>query len=178
MQALYWVICGVLIGVANIIPGVSGGTMAVILKVFDRMIEALSLKNLKENWLFIVCVGVGAGAGILAFSKAIKFLLLHYPMATNFTFIGLILGSIPMIFKRAKDASKRKDGTFAPLSLIAFVATFALMVVLSVINEGSLTNTVQTTMNAGLFIWLLVCAAISTFAMILPGISGSFVMLL
>lgn len=110
-------VAGVLIGVANIIPGVSGGTMAVILKVFDRMIEALSLKNLKQNWLFILCVGVGAGVGILAFSKAIKFLLLHYPMATNFTFIGLILGSIPMIFKRAKEGSKQKNGTFAPLSL-------------------------------------------------------------
>lgn len=178
MQALYWVICGVLIGVANIIPGVSGGTMAVILKVFDRMIEALSLKNLKQNWLFILCVGVGAGAGILAFSKAIKFLLLHYPMATNFTFIGLILGSIPMIFKRAKEGSKQKNGTFAPFSLVSFVAMFALMVGLSIINEGSLSNTVQTTMSVGTFIWLMACAAISTFAMILPGISGSFVMLL
>ena len=66
MQALYWVICGVLIGVANIIPGVSGGTMAVILKVFDRMIEALSLKNLKQNWLFILCVGVGGSFDVYA----------------------------------------------------------------------------------------------------------------
>ena len=141
-------------------------------------VAAVSYTHLKQNWLFILCVGVGAGAGILAFSKAIKFLLLHYPMATNFTFIGLILGSIPMIFKRAKEGSKQKNGTFAPFSLVSFVAMFALMVGLSSVNEGSLSNTVQTTMRVGTFIWLMACAAISTFAMILPGISCSFVMLL
>ena len=61
---------GMVIGVANIIPGVSGGTMAVILKIYDRLIETLSLKNVKKNLPFIIPLGIGAAVGIVLFSKA------------------------------------------------------------------------------------------------------------
>ena len=96
MDMVKFVIFGAIVGVANIIPGVSGGTMAVILKIYDRLIETLSLKNVKKNLPFIIPLGIGAAVGIVLFSKAIEFLLGNYPMATNFTFMGLILGSIPI----------------------------------------------------------------------------------
>ena len=87
-------IAGAVIGVANIIPGVSGGTMMVILNVFDKIVDAIShfTRAVKKNLLYLLPILLGAAAGILAFSKGITFMLDNYPMITNFFFIGLIVG--------------------------------------------------------------------------------------
>ena len=103
MNYLYVFLAGVVIGIANIIPGVSGGTMAVVMNIFDRLIEAISniRKEFKKNILFLVMIGLGAGAGILLFANIISYCRDHFPVATNFFFVGLIVGSIPMVYKRA-----------------------------------------------------------------------------
>ena len=170
MEMVKFVIFGAIVGVANIIPGVSGGTMAVILKIYDRLIETLSLKNIKKNLPFILPLGVGAAVGIVLFSKAIEFLLGNYPMATNFTFMGLILGSIPMIFKRARGEKMEAKG------LVAFLAALAVMVVIALLKPAE-SNDVLALSWLNVLI-LFGASAVSTFAMILPGISGSFVMLI
>ena len=169
MDMVKFVIFGAIVGVANIIPGVSGGTMAVILKIYDRLIETLSLKNVKKNLPFIIPLGIGAAVGIVLFSKAIEFLLGNYPMATNFTFMGLILGSIPMIFQRARGEKMEAKG------MVSFLVALVVMVVNALLNPGE-SNGVLALTPLNLLI-LFGASAISTFAMILPGISGSFVML-
>ena len=169
MDMVKFVIFGAIVGVANIIPGVSGGTMAVILKIYDRLIETLSLKNVKKNLPFIIPLGIGAAVGIVLFSKAIEFLLGNYPMATNFTFIGLILGSIPMIFQRARGEKMEAKG------MVSFLVALVVMVVIALLKPAE-SNAVLALTPLNLLI-LFGASAISTFAMILPGISGSFVML-
>ena len=101
-EGLKNICAGAMVGVANIIPGVSGGTMAVVLGIYDRLIDSLSLRwqKLKKNFWFLLTVGVGALAGIFAFSVLIDYLLGHYNMPTNFAFVGIILGSIPMIYRK------------------------------------------------------------------------------
>ena len=81
-------IAGAIIGIANIIPGVSGGTMMVILNVFDKIVDAIShfTKAVKKNLLYLLPILLGAAIGILAFSKGITFMLDYYPMITNFFF--------------------------------------------------------------------------------------------
>ncbi len=169
MDMVKFVIFGAIVGVANIIPGVSGGTMAVILKIYDRLIETLSLKHVKKNLPFIIPLGIGAAVGIVLFSKAIEFLLGNYPMATNFTFMGLILGSIPMIFQRARGEKMEAKG------LVSFLVALVVMVVIALLKPAE-SNAVLALNPLNLLI-LFGASAISTFAMILPGISGSFVML-
>ena len=169
MDMVKFVIFGAIVGVANIIPGVSGGTMAVILKIYDRLIETLSLKNVKKNLPFIIPLGIGAAVGIVLFSKAIEFLLGNYPMATNFTFMGLILGSIPMIFQRARGEKMEAKG------MVSFLVALVVMVVIALLKPAE-SNAVLALTPLILLI-LFGASAISTFAMILPGISGSFVML-
>ena len=169
MDMVKFVIFGAIVGVANIIPGVSGGTMAVILKIYDRLIETLSLKNVKKNVPFIIPLGIGAAVGIVLFSKAIEFLLGNYPMATNFTFMGLILGSIPMIFQRARGEKMEAKG------MVSFLVALVVMVVIALLKPAE-SNAVLALTPLNLLI-LFGASAISTFAMILPGISGSFVML-
>ena len=169
MDMVKFVIFGAIVGVANIIPGVSGGTMAVILKIYDRLIETLSLKNVKKNLPFIIPLGIGAAVGIVLFSKAIEFLLGNYPMATKFTLMGLILGSIPMIFQRARGEKMEAKG------MVSFLVALVVMVVIALLKPAE-SNAVLALTPLNLLI-LFGASAISTFAMILPGISGSFVML-
>lgn len=170
-------LCGAVVGVANIIPGVSGGTMAVVLGVYQQMLEVMGLKNLKKNFPFLCCFGSGAVLAILAFSRAMEFLLEHYPMATNFAFLGLILGSIPMIWKSTKEQKNPKgESGFHWSSLLAFALLLCFMLWLNSTQGGNPALLTQVDMKTALY--LAACGAISSFAMILPGISGSFVMLL
>ena len=89
---------GMIVGIANVIPGVSGGTIAVCTGIYEKLISTISnffknfKKTFKSNFFFLIPIGLGAVVGILAFSKLMTYLLENFPMQTNFTFIGLILG--------------------------------------------------------------------------------------
>ncbi len=180
MEFLKRMLYGAIIGVANIVPGVSGGTMAVILGIYDKLLESISFKNLKRNILFLLPVAIGGGAGILALSTAMKFLIVNYPIATNFAFIGLILGSIPMIWKRARNpkGDPKGESSVSPANIVFFAAALAFMLLLAFLNQGSIENAVQTQLTPVLAVQLFLASIASAFAMLLPGISGSFVMLL
>ena len=101
---------GIIIGVANVIPGVSGGTIAVVLHIFDRMIDAINhfTKDIKKHIMFLLPLLAGAGVGVLAFSVLIDFCLENYSLPTCSFFAGLVAGSLPLIYGMAK--SKRPVG--------------------------------------------------------------------
>lgn len=90
-------IAGIIIGIANIIPGVSGGTMAVSMGIYDKLIHAVThlFKEFKKSCLFLLPVLIGAAAAIVILSRVIEFLFDHYPLQTNLLFIGLIVGGLP-----------------------------------------------------------------------------------
>ena len=174
MNYLYVFLAGVVIGIANIIPGVSGGTMAVVMNIFDRLIEAISniRKEFKKNILFLVMIGLGAGAGILLFANIISYCRDHFPVATNFFFVGLIVGSIPMVNKRATVDSIKVS------HLIPFAAALGIMIFTIVFVPDSNAASVMTELNAMHFVLLFSASTLAAACMIIPGISGSFVMLL
>ncbi len=166
-------IFGAIIGIANIIPGVSGGTMAVILKVYDKLIHSISCirTDFKNSMLFLIPIGIGAGAGILLFANIIEFSLAHFPVASNLVFVGLVIGSIPMIYGKATE-KKISVG-----SIIAFVACLGVMLYMSFANPQE-SDAVITTLTVSNFFILFFAACVAAGAMIIPGISGSFVLLL
>ena len=173
MENIQFFFIGMIIGLANIIPGVSGGTMAVVFGVFDRLIASISniRKEFKKSILFLLPIGLGAGVAILLLSQGLKWLLDHYYMATNLFFIGVIVGSIPMIF------GKSVEGGFKIRNLIPFVVTFAMMIGMMFLSpEGE--QVIARSLDVLTFIKLLVFSAIAAISMIIPGLSGSFVMLL
>ena len=174
MKYLHDLLCGAVVGVANIIPGVSGGTMAVVLGVYQQMLEVMGLKNIRKNIPFIIPFGIGAVAGILAFSRAIEFLLGTYPVATNFVFLGLIIGSLPMIGRKVREMGKGQG--LNGWSILAFAAMLAFMLWMSSATGGN--PDVITEVDLKIALYLAAVGAISSFSMILPGVSGSFVMLL
>ena len=165
------IIAGIIIGVANIIPGVSGGTMAVVLGVYDRLIDSISLnlKKLKQNWLFLLTILGGAGVGILLFAKLLTYLFENYNVPTQFFFIGLIVGSIPLVWKKTIEHKE-----FQTINLIPFIVTFGAMLAMSIIKEGE--NTIETELSPMLFVVLILNSAFAAISMIIPGISGSFIL--
>ena len=102
METIRLIGIGIIFGIANVIPGVSGGTIAVVFNVYDRLINVitLNLKKIVKEWNFLVPLALGAVVGVILFSKLISLLFTKFPVQTNWFFIGIILGSIPMIYSR------------------------------------------------------------------------------
>lgn len=182
MKYIIRAIYGMIVGVANIIPGVSGGTIAVILNIYDRLIGSVThlKKQFKESMLFLIPFGIGAAAGIFLFSRLLSYLLESFPMPTNFFFIGLIIGGIPMVYKKATETR------FRPLSLIPFVIALCGILALTIFG-GSSETTADTAANTftsldfaniGYILYLVSGGAISAVAMLIPGVSGSMVMMI
>lgn len=164
---------GILIGVANIIPGVSGGTMAVSMGVYDQLISAITgiLKNFKRSMRILLPILVGAVAGIGGLSFVIKFLLETYPLQTSTLFIGLILGGLPVLFSHVKGA---KLGI--PHGIL-FIIFFAIVIAMAVFN-GAESSVTDINVNVGTIIQLFLIGMIASATMIIPGVSGSLVMMI
>lgn len=167
-------IYGAIIGIANIIPGVSGGTMAVVLGIYDQLISAVAnlRSRFKDSLLLLIPVGIGAVCGIVLFSWIIDFCLTQFPSITNMAFVGLIAGSVPMIEKKLR---KRKVKTSVVLS---FVVTLGIMVVMGIVSPDDSNKELITTLSFGSGITLFLAGVVSAASMIIPGVSGSFMMLL
>ncbi len=165
---------GVVIGVANIIPGVSGGTMMVSMGVYDTLIHSIT-HLFKEFWKSIKALlpyAVGMLAGILAFASIINWGLENYQLPTNTLFIGLILGGLGPLLKRI---DRKKLG---PAAVIAFLALFALIIWLGLQNRDSIQNAETIDMNAGQMLIMVFLGMIASGTMIIPGVSGSLVLML
>lgn len=129
LAALY----GLVFGVANIIPGVSGGTMLVVFGCYDKVCGALSLnfKEIKKNIIFLIFFGIGAVLGIIGFSFVISALFADFPIQTYMFFMGLIVGSVPLIIRNATVKEK-----FKPCCIAPFLAAIVLVVGLSMLEKG------------------------------------------
>lgn len=173
------IIGGIAIGIANVIPGVSGGTMMVILGIFNRMMEAISgifkrvNPNRKDDIIFIFQVLVGAAIGIVGFAKILEILFEYYPTQTIYWFIGLIAFSIPLFVKGEMKGEK--------LAIVSFVCGLAIIFGLEFLNPGegnTVVNPDFPPLSSGLFIKMVIIGAISGATMIMPGVSGSMVLLI
>lgn len=181
LEAFILFLKGIVMGIANVIPGVSGGTIAVITGIFDRLIEAVNtlFKKFKENLMFLIPLGLGLLAGIVGLSKVMGFFLGDYPVQTNFFFVGLVIGSIPLIFNKTKESGKIKAYHIIPF-VIAAGAVIALAIVQTYVLPADAAEVQGTVpdMSAGNFFKFLFGGILASAAMVVPGISGSLVMVL
>lgn len=101
---------GIIVGIGGIAPGLSGSILLVIFGLYTKMIEAMGtfFKNFKKNFLFLAPLFIGFGVGILLFSKVVDYLIVNYEMCTRYTFLGLIVGTIPLFYKEVKQKGFHK----------------------------------------------------------------------
>lgn len=163
---------GIFIGVANIIPGVSGGTMAVSMGIYDNIIYSLThlFKEPKKCIQLLLPYGIGAVFGLVGLSFMIEFLFLNYPVQTNLFFIGLILGGLPIIVKRIH--IKKVNLGHAT----SFLLFFALIIVLNFLNGDN--QMVTITLSLDEVIKLFFIGVIASATMVIPGVSGSMILML
>lgn len=177
VEYLKYFLCGLIFGTANVIPGVSGGTMLVVFGIFDRLTDAISgIKKIFKNFPFLLTFALGAGAGILVSAKVISQMFVSFGVQTNMFFIGLILGGIPLIYRLGTAEKKPK-----PLCIVPFVIAMAFVIALAVLEKLNIFSLTAETVEGFDLVFSLKMvgsAALAAVTMIIPGISGSFVMML
>ena len=164
---------GMVVGIANIIPGVSGGTMMVAMGLYDKLIHAIThLKSeFKESLKLLVPIFLGVAIAIAALSRLFEFLLTNYPIPTNFAFCGLIAGSLPFIFKKVKGHAVSVGKG------VCFVIFFAVVILMAVMGETS-GNAADVSFGFINVVKLLVVGIIAAATMVIPGVSGSMMLML
>lgn len=161
---------GALFGIANVIPGVSGGTLAVITGVYDHFMEAIG--HFVKHWKFLLFYFIGAGIGLIGGSFTIETLFELWPAPTLFCFMGFILGGIPLLWKRSTlSFSENKSW------VIGFIISFAIVVMMRFLFDPSETEPIRE-LTAATAIAVFLSGAAAASAMVVPGISGSFLLLL
>lgn len=164
---------GILIGIANILPGISGGMLAVSMGVYDRIIHALNhmAKEPKKSLRTLFPYVLGAAIGIIGFSFSVEYLFTFFPLQTSLVFMGLILGGIPSIWKRASGE------TFHASSYLALLLTFFLITGLSFLHPAE-RQAVELTPSLLTAAYLIPVGILGAFTLIIPGISGSMILMM
>lgn len=164
-------------GAANVIPGVSGGTIALITGIYERLIDAIKSfdhkvlalllkRQFKLAWqavdgTFLSAVLLGVAISIVSLAKLLEYLLQHHELLTMAFFFGLILLSVYFVGKTVRQ--------WGGLSIV--------MLVLGTIVAVAIAMLAPATENASFF-YVFLCGIVAICSMILPGLSGSFVLII
>lgn len=168
---------GIAMGAANVIPGVSGGTIALITGIFERLINAIKSFNLKaikllfkgewkalathiDLW-FLISVFLGIAIAILSLAHLLGYLFEHYPIHVWAFFFGLIMASVWFV--------ARQIGKWNAVSILFFILGIAVAVGISMLEPSKENESIP---------YLLISGMVAACSMILPGLSGSFVLLI
>lgn len=168
---------GFVIGSSMTVPGVSGGTMAILLGIYDRLIAAISHfgSDVKKNTLFLLKFCLGAVIGFLALASTIGWLLETFSIPTSCFFIGAIVGGIPALYRKASESK------FSALSVLYMLIGAAVVLAIGFVRAPQPAEDAQ--MAAQALTWAdvplwLVSGLVISLALVLPGISTSHMLLL
>lgn len=168
---LYRILCGFCLGISVFAPGISGSIMAIIMGIYDKLIEIMAnpFKNLKQNIKFLFPMGIGAVISLVLFVLVFSYLFETYEKAVYMLFIGLIAGNLPMIYKEARKSE------FKWYYLVGSVIAVAVAFVIGVMSESA--GSTQGIIAGDNFIYLAICGAVAGFASLVPGMSISMILI-
>lgn len=168
LNIILWIIQGIVVGIGAILPGVSGGTLCYAFGMYDPILEVFSdiRKGLKKHWFKLCFFALGGGIGFVGFAGVTAFLLAKNESVVLCAFVGLILGTLPSLFKEAGEKGRGKG------SYIALAVSFVSMLALFYAAENLLHITIPAT-----FAGYLICGVIWGLSFIVPGFSSSTLLL-
>lgn len=168
---LYRLVCGVVMGVGGVLPGVSGGILAISLGIYEKAMSAIGnfLKNAKENFRYLFPLAIGVGVGILLTSNVLTMVINRYEVQLLSLFTGLVLGSLPELVSEVKQNTPkiRWKHVLAAVLGLGFVLLFAL-------GESSVATNNETAMLT--IPGALIAGAVLSVGTVIPGISSSFIL--
>lgn len=166
---------GFLMGICELIPGVSSGTMALLLGIYDQFLGAISKivsKHYRKALLFLLPLVIGMGIAILTLSNLIEYLLQNHTVPTHWFFIGLVLGVVPMMLRVSNYKVEFRAGHY-----IILLMAVALLFVMGISRgEEQAINDIAITFP--LLVKMFISGILASTTMLLPGISGSLVLLI
>ena len=168
VQIILWILEGIVVGLGAILPGVSGGTLCYAFGVYTPILEVLSspLKSIKKHWFMLMFFALGGAIGFVGFAGVTNWLLVRYESAVLCAFVGLILGTLPSLWREAGEKGRGRGSYIAlGVSLVAISAVFYVFK-----NVWHLTI-------APTFAGYLVCGVIWGLSFIVPGFSSSTLLL-
>ena len=161
-------LCGVLIGAGAILPGVSGGVLAVVFDIYRPFMEVLTRprRAVPKYWKMLIPLGLGWAAGFMGFAKGISAAIALSAAATTWLFIGLIAGTAPSLFREAGKEGRSASawGSFLLCAAAVFAGLFYVSRVVRVQVEPS-------------FWWYNFCGALWGMGVVIPGMTSSSVMM-
>ena len=169
MKKIIEVLKGAIIGIANVIPGLSGGTIAVAIGIYEKLVGALSdmfkhpIKSIKEIWPILL----GIVIGIVFSALGITYMLENYEVPSTMLFVGFILGSLPIVIKEVENKKIK------PRYIVAFIIMMLIVVSMPFFTIFGL-NSASASLNP---ILLLIIGIVAAATMIIPGVSGSVVLM-
>ena len=179
MNAVLNILRGIVIGIANVIPGVSGGTMAVSMGIYDKLISAVTglFKHFKKSLKLLIPLGIGMVIGIVGFGFLLEYLLANHVLATCLTFVGLILGGLPILWLSLRSNPKKTPGRHIGVGeVLCFLILLAIGIGLPLLqgSEGAIKTL---SVDFGTVILLFLLGLIASATMVIPGVSGSMVLM-
>lgn len=164
---------GMMMGVANIIPGVSGGTMAVSMGIYDKMIHAAThlVSEFKKSMKLLLPIVLGMAVGIVVLARVLEYMFVRVPFQTNLLFVGLIIGGLPAIAGKVRGKTIRLGHIAVCILFFAVVAGLAMMGE----SEGAAADLSFNLINC---IKLFGVGIVASATMVIPGVSGSMMLML
>ncbi len=164
---------GAMMGVANIIPGVSGGTMAGSMGIYDKIIHAAThlVSEFKKSMKLLLPIVLGMALGIVVLARILEYMFARVPLQTNLLFIGLIIGGLPAITKKVKGKTIRLGHILVCLLFFGVVAGLAMMGE----QEGAAADLSFNIIN---IVKLFGVGIVTSATMVIPGVSGSMMLML
>lgn len=163
---------GMFVGGTMLVPGVSGGSMAMLLGVYDKLVSSVSsfMKHKMESLIFLSIFSMGGLLGMVLFAKPLLSLIETYPKPMMYFFIGAVLGGLPLMYKKSQIQTINWKTVLYPLLGLLMVLLFSIIP-----SEGLYKQTGE---NWVTFLLLLASGFIAAIALVLPGISVSYMLLL
>ena len=168
LQSILWIIQGCIVGIGAILPGVSGGTLCYAFGIYNPILEVLSspIKGIKKYWYMLIFVGIGGGLGFIGFAGVTNWLLSLNEGVVLCVFVGLIIGTLPDIWKESGEKGRNK------FSIISLVISFVAITAIFYVFKNVLALTIQPN-----FVGWLICGLLWGLSFIVPGFSSSTLLL-
>lgn len=177
---------GVFIGAGAILPGISSGVLCVIFGIYDKLVDSVLgiFHNFKKNFFYLLPIALGTFIGVLVFGNALNLLFKNFPMPTNYAFIGLILGSIPLLLKRI-NSERGFRLHYIIYTIISFLIGLLAVILENYISSNILTinsvsaNNLSTNISlfSPAFLFLIFGGFFMAIGIVVPGVSSTLILM-
>lgn len=176
---------GICIGAGAILPGISSGVLCVIFGIYDKLVNSVLgiFKNFKKNFIFLLPLGIGVIIGIVLLGNMLNFLFETYPMPTQYAFIGLIIGSIPILIKQLNTKNTFKKN-YLFFTIIAFLVGICAVILESYISSNFTSGTIlieslYQNQIPSIFsiVFLVIAGFFMSIGIVVPGISSTLILM-